>query len=326
MTRVLSCIQPTGEKHLGNFVGAVMRWVSDQTPDSFHGVVDLHALTVRRDPAMLRAKTRETAMLLLAAGLDPERTCVFVQSHVPEHAQLSWVMECTVGYGELSRMTQFKDKAGKQSDENVLAGLFTYPALMAADILLYDAEEVPVGDDQRQHIELTRDAAQRFNRLYGDTFVVPVGTMPTVGARIMDLQEPTNKMSSSFVSPSGTIGVLDSPKDIEKKIKRAVTDLDGEVRFDPQTKPGVSNLLSILAAATEQNDPAALAVNYTQYGPLKTDTAAALIEYLRPTQERFAELSADPAEVDRILADGAARAGAVASVTLARAFQAIGLR
>ncbi len=326
MTRVLSCIQPTGEKHLGNFVGAVMRWVGDQTPDSFHGVVDLHALTVRRDPAVLRAKTRETAMLLLAAGLDPERTCVFVQSHVPEHAQLSWIMECTVGYGELSRMTQFKDKAAKQSDENVLAGLFTYPALMAADILLYDAEQVPVGDDQRQHIELTRDAAQRFNRLYGDTFVVPVGTMPKVGARIMDLQEPTNKMSSSFVSPAGTIGVLDTAKDIEKKIKRAVTDLDGSVRFDPQNKPGVSNLLSILAAATGETDPAALAVNYSQYGPLKTDTAAALIEYLRPTQERFTALSSDPAEVDRILADGAQRAQAVASVTLARAFQAIGLR
>jgi tryptophanyl-tRNA synthetase len=326
MTRVLSCIQPTGEKQLGNFMGAVMRWVEDQTPDSFHGVVDLHALTVRRDPAVLREKTRETAMLLLAAGLDPKRTCVFVQSHVPEHAQLGWIMECTVGYGELSRMTQFKDKASKQNDDNVLAGLFSYPALMAADILLYDAEQVPVGDDQRQHIELTRDAAQRFNRLYGDTFVVPVGTMPKVGARIMDLQEPSNKMSSSFASDTGTIWVLESPKSIEKKIKRAVTDLDSEVRFDPQNKPGVSNLLSILAAATGEADPSVLASKYTQYGPLKTDTAAALIEYLRPTQERFAALSADPGEVDRILADGAQRAQSIASVTLERAFKAIGLR
>ncbi len=326
MTRVLSCIQPTGEKHLGNFIGAVMRWVEDQSPDSFHGVVDLHALTVRRDPAMLRAKTRETAMLLVAAGIDPNSSCIFVQSHVPEHAQLSWIMECTVGYGELSRMTQFKDKAAKQSDDSVLAGLFTYPALMAADILLYDAEQVPVGDDQRQHIELTRDAAQRFNRLYGDTFVVPVGTMPAVGARVMDLQEPTNKMSSSFTSPGGTIGVLDAPKDIEKKIKRAMTDLDGEVRFDPQNKPGVSNLLSILAATSGEKDPAALASRYTQYGPLKADTAASLIEYLRPTQQRFAELSADPAEIDRILAAGAQRAQSIASVTLDRAFRAVGLR
>jgi tryptophanyl-tRNA synthetase len=270
---------------------------------------------------VLREKTRETAMLLLAAGLDPRRTCIFVQSHVPEHAQLGWIMECTVGFGELSRMTQFKDKAAKQNDDNVLAGLFTYPALMAADILLYDAEQVPVGDDQRQHIELTRDAAQRFNRLYGDTFVVPVGTMPKVGARIMDLQDPSNKMSTSAASPTGTIWVLESPK-----IKRAVTDLESEVRFDPQNKPGVSNLLSILAAALGESDPSVLASKYTQYGPLKNDTAAALIEYLRPTQERFAALSADPAEVDRILADGAQRAQAVASVTLERAFSAIGLR
>ncbi len=325
-TRVLSCIQPTGEKHLGNFIGAVMRWVEDQSSESFHGIVDLHALTVRRDPAVLRAKTRETAMLLVAAGIDANSSCVFVQSHVPEHAQLSWIMECTVGYGELSRMTQFKDKAAKQNDDSVLAGLFTYPALMAADILLYDAQQVPVGDDQRQHIELTRDAAQRFNRLYGDTFVVPVGTMPKVGARIMDLQEPTDKMSSSFASPGGTIGVLDAPKDIEKKIKRAVTDLDGEVRFDPQAKPGVSNLLSILAATTGESDPSVLAARYTQYGPLKTDTAAALIAYLEPTQKRFAELAADPAEMDRILAVGAERAQSVAAVTLERAYQAVGLR
>jgi tryptophanyl-tRNA synthetase len=326
MARVLSCIQPTGEKHLGNFLGAVMRWVTDQTPESFHGVVDLHALTVRRDPAVLRAKTLETAMLLFAAGLDPEVATVFIQSHVPEHAQLSWIMECTIGYGELSRMTQFKDKASKQTDDNVLAGLFTYPALMAADILLYDATEVPVGEDQRQHLELTRDAAQRFNQRYGTTFIVPKGTMPKVGARVMDLQDPTSKMSTSAASPAGTINVLDTPKELEKKVKRAMTDLDGEVRYDIENKPGISNLLSILAAATGEPDPASLANKYTQYGPLKADTAAALIEYLRPTQERFAELAADPGEVTRILAIGAERAGAIATVTLDRAYKAIGLR
>jgi tryptophanyl-tRNA synthetase len=326
MTRVLSCIQPTGEKHLGNFVGAVMRWVADQSTESFHGVVDLHALTVRRDPAVLREKTLETAMLLFAAGLDPNVATVFVQSHVPEHAQLSWIMECTIGYGELSRMTQFKDKAGKQNDDNVLAGLFTYPALMAADILLYDATEVPVGEDQRQHLELTRDAAQRFNQRYGNTFIVPKGTMPKVGARVMDLQDPTSKMSTSAASPAGTINVLDTPKELEKKVKRAMTDLDGEVRYDIENKPGISNLLSILAAATGEADPAALAGKYTQYGPLKADTAAALIEYLRPTQERFAELAADPGEVTRILKLGAQRAGAIATVTLDRAYKAIGLR
>lgn len=326
MTRVLSCIQPTGEKHLGNFIGAVMRWVADQSPDSFHGVVDLHALTVRRDPAVLREKTRETVMTLLAAGLDPNVCTVFVQSHIPEHAQLSWIMECTVGYGELSRMTQFKDKSGKQSDDSVLAGLFTYPALMAADILLYDATEVPVGDDQRQHLELTRDAAQRFNRLYGETFVVPKATVPKVGARVMDLQDPTAKMSSSFASPGGTIRVFDTAKEIEKKIKRAVTDLDGEVRFDPENKPGVSNLLSILAASLGEPDPAILATKYTQYGPLKADTAAALIEYLRPVQERYAVLADDPAGVDLILAASAVRAREIATVTLERAYKAIGLR
>lgn len=303
-----------------------MRWVADQTADSFHGIVDLHALTVRRDPEVLRAKTLETAMILLAAGLDPEVSTVFVQSHVPEHAQLGWIMECTVGYGELLRMTQFKDKAQKQADDSVLAGLLTYPALMAADILLYDAEEVPVGDDQRQHLELTRDAALRFNRLYGDTFVVPKATLPKVGARIMDLQAPTAKMSSTFASPGGSIGVLDSPKEIEKKIKRAVTDLDGEVRFDPDNKPGVSNLLSILAASLGESDPALLASKYTQYGPLKADAAAALIDYLRPTQERYAALAADRAEVDRILARSAERARLIATVTLDRAYRAIGLR
>ncbi len=325
MTRVLSCLQPTGDITLGNYLGAIKHWVDDQSSESFHGVVDLHALTVSVDPEQLRARTLSTALVLLAAGLDPESTCVFVQSHVPEHAQLSWLMTCTVSYGELSRMTQFKDKSDKIGDQGFIsAGLFTYPALMAADILLYDAEEVPVGDDQRQHLEITRDIAQRFNSRFGDTFVVPKAAIPKVGARIMDLQDPTSKMSKSADSPQGTVLLLDDAKTLEKKIKRAVTDTDGEVRFDPATKPGLANLLTILAVATG-GDPASLAEKYTQYGPLKTDTAAALIEFLRPVHERFAELQANPDYVSKALATGADKARAVASVTLDRAMTNAGL-
>ena len=324
MARVLSCLQPTGEIQLGNYLGAIKHWVDDQSVDSYHGIVDLHALTIPRDPGELRTKTTETAQLLLAAGLDPEICTVFVQSHVHEHTALAWLLECTAALGELERMTQFKDKSAKQSGF-VSAGLLTYPVLMAADILLYDAEQVPVGDDQRQHLELTRDVAQRFNGRYGTTFVVPVAAIPKVGARIMDLQEPTNKMSKSADSPMGTIRVLDSPKDIEKKIKRAVTDTDGEVRFDTGAKPGVSNLLTILAVATGATDPATLAANYTQYGALKADTAAALIEFLAPLQERFGELDSDPGYVRGALRQGADKAQAVASVTLARARANVGL-
>ena len=324
MVRVLSCLQPTGEIHLGNYLGAIKHWVDDQSPDSFHGIVDLHALTIPRDPAELRAKTLETAQILLAAGLDPEICTVFVQSHVPEHPQLAWLLECTSALGELERMTQFKDKSGKQSGF-ISAGLLTYPTLMAADILLYDADLVPVGDDQRQHLELTRDVAQRFNSRYGTTFVVPQAAIPKVGARIMDLQEPTNKMSKSDVSPLGTVKILDDPRDIERKVKRAVTDTDGDVRFDVAAKPGVSNLLSILAVATGEPDPAMLAGKYSQYGPLKADTAAALIEFLRPLQRRYAELGADPPYLRSVLARSAEKAREVASVTLARAKANIGL-
>ena len=324
MVRVLSCLQPTGEIHLGNYLGAIKHWVDDQSPDSFHGIVDLHALTIPRDPAELRAKTLETAQILLAAGLDPEICTVFVQSHVPEHPQLAWLLECTSALGELERMTQFKDKSGKQSGF-ISAGLLTYPTLMAADILLYDADLVPVGDDQRQHLELTRDVAQRFNSRYGTTFVVPQAAIPKVGARIMDLQEPTNKMSKSDVSPLGTVKILDDPQDIERKVKRAVTDTDGEVRFDVAAKPGVSNLLSILAVATGEPDPAMLAEKYSQYGPLKADTATALIEFLRPLQQRYAELGADPPYLRSVLARSAEKAREVASVTLARAKANIGL-
>jgi tryptophanyl-tRNA synthetase len=305
MARILSCIQPTGEVTLGNYLGAIRFWVEDQSADSFHGVVDLHALTVQRDPAELRTKSVATAQLLLAAGLDPEIATVFMQSQVPEHAQLSWLMECSAAFGELSRMTQFKEKSDKIGDAFVSAGLFTYPALMAADILLYDTDRVPVGDDQRQHLELTRDVAQRFNSRYGQTFVVPEAAIPKVGARIMDLQDPTSKM--------------------EKKIKRAVTDVDGEVRFDPATKPGVSNLLTILSVCLGEPDPAKVATKYSQYGPLKADAAAALIEFLAPLQRRYAEMTNDPSYVRDALKTGATKAQAVASKTLARAYDAIGL-
>ena len=325
MARILSCIQPTGDVTLGNYLGAIRFWVDDQTPDSFHGVVDLHALTVQRDPAELRMKSLQTAQILLAAGLDPQIATVFLQSHVPQHAQLSWLMECTTSFGELSRMTQFKDKSDGLGDSFVSASLFTYPSLMASDILLYDTNKVPVGDDQRQHLELARDIAQRFNSRYGKTFVVPDGVIPKVGARIMDLQDPTSKMSKSSGSEQGTILVLDDPKLLEKKIKRAVTDLDSEVRFDPASKPGVSNLLTILAVCTGASDPAELADNYTQYGPLKADTAAALIEFLRPLQERFAELAGNPDVVRSALRIGADRAESIAATTLSRAYDAIGL-
>ena len=323
MARVLSCIQPTGEVHLGNYLGAIRRWVEDQTPESYHGIVDLHALTVPRDPAELRARTLGLAQILLASGLDPASTTLFVQSHVPEHAELAWIMECTASIGELERMTQFKDKSAKQTGF-ISGGLLMYPALMAADILLYDAEEVPVGDDQRQHLELTRDVAIRFNSRYGDTFVVPKATIARAGARIMDLQSPTNKMSKSEDSPQGTVLALDDPKEIERKVKRAVTDTDNEVRYDPQTKPGVANLLQILAVCTGES-PELLAGKYTQYGPLKADTASALVEYLRPFQTRYRELGADPGYVRKVLSEGADKAQAVASATLSRARTALGL-
>jgi tryptophanyl-tRNA synthetase len=324
MARVFSGIQPTGDLHLGNYLGAVRRWVAEQgTNDEVFCVVDLHALTVHRDPAELRAKTRQLTALLVACGLDPAVVTLFAQSHVHQHAELSWVMECTAAFGELRRMTQFKDKSERA--EFVSAGLFTYPALMAADILLYDTDEVPVGDDQRQHVELSRDLAVRFNSRYGEgLLVVPKAVIPPVAARVMDLQAPTDKMSKSLDSPQGTIEVLDDLKAVEKKVKRAVTDSDGEVRWDPKGKPGVTNLLSILGASTGQ-DPEALAGRYDQYGPLKTDTAEAVVELLRPVQQRYAEIAADPGAVDAILATGAAKAAPLAEATLARVKDAIGL-
>ncbi len=325
MTRVLSGIQPTGEVHLGNYVGAIRHWVADQHEhDAYYCVVDLHALTNPPEPEELRRKTFELATMLLAAGLDPEVCTLFVQSHIPEHTQLCWLLECTASMGELRRMTQFKDKAAKGGEAEARVGLFTYPVLMAADILLYDADRVPVGDEQRQHLELSRDLAIRFNGRYGETFVVPEAAIPKVGARIMDLQNPRNKMSKSADSPQGTVTLFDSPEVITRKIKRAVTDTDAEVRYDPRAKPGVSNLLELLAVATDRT-PADAAAGYTQYGPLKADTAAAVVEFLRPVQERFRELAADPGQVSRTLAAGAAKAQSVAAPTLARAQAAIGL-
>ena len=324
MTRVLSCIQPTGAVHLGSYLGALRQWVDGQhDKDVFHGIVDLHALTVTESPDVLGEATIELAAMLFAVGLDPEVATVFVQSHVPEHSQLGWVMECTVSYGELSRMTQFKDKTAKRQNEFVSGGLFTYPALQAADIVLYDTNEVPVGDDQRQHIEITRDAAIRFNHRFGETFVIPEAVTPAAGARVMDLQNPTSKMSKS-VESNGTVMMLDDPSVIMKKFKRAVTDSDSEVRYDVGEKPGVSSLLDILAAATGTT-PEAAAEGYTQYGALKVDTGEAIVAMLEPIQQRYHELIDDRAELQRLLQIGSERARSVASVTLRRAYDAIGL-
>ena len=324
MDRVLSGIQPTGDVHLGSYLGALRQWVADQhTHDSFFCVVDLHAITQPRDPFELRAKTLETVLVLLAAGLDADRCTLFVQSHVPEHSQLSWLLECVASMGELRRMTQFKDKS-RGGEESARVGLFTYPVLMAADILLYDADRVPVGDDQRQHLELCRDLAERFNHRYGETFIVPEAAVPAVGARIMDLQNPETKMSKSAESPKGVVMVLDEPEAIERKFRRAVTDPGASVRFDVEHKPGVSNLLQILAAATGKA-PEEVAEEYDQYGPLKADAAAAVIELLRPVRERYAELAADPAIADAVLKQGADKARTVAAETLARAQDALGL-
>jgi tryptophanyl-tRNA synthetase len=323
MARVFSGIQPTGEVHLGNYLGAIRRWVVRQHEnDAIHCIVDLHALTVPKDPDELRTKTAELLQVLVAAGLDPDVTTLFCQSQVHEHAELGWIMECTAAYGELRRMVQFKEKADRA--DFVSGGLLTYPALQAADVLLYDTDEVPVGDDQRQHIELARDLAIRFNHRYGDTFVVPKHVIPPAGARVMDLQDPSRKMSKSLDSPQGTVLVLDEPKVIERKFKRAVTDSENEVRYDPEAKPGVANLLSILAAATD-GEPAALAENYQQYGPLKQDCADAVVELLRPLQQRFAELAADPGAANKILRIGADKAQAMAADTMVRVRERIGL-
>jgi len=320
--RVFSGIQPSGDPHLGNFLGAIQNYVRYQDGhDAVYCIVDQHAITLPKDPAELRANTLRMAQLLMASGLDPEQCTLFVQSHVPEHAQLGWLMQATVSFGELSRMTQFKDKSDRT--EFISSALFSYPALQAADILLYDTNFVPVGDDQRQHIELARDAAQRFNSRFGETFVVPEHVIPPIAARVMDLQRPDDKMSKSAAAENGLIMILEEPKSIEKKFKRAVTDSDDEVRFDPENKQGVSNLLSILSAATG-TEPDKLAEQYTRYGDLKVDTAQAVIALVEPIQQRFAELSSDPGETARLLSVGADKAREVASAVYARASNNIG--
>ncbi|MEY2766742.1 MAG: tryptophanyl-tRNA synthetase [Actinomycetota bacterium] len=325
MPRVLSCIQPTGSVHLGNHLGALINWVAGQHEgDVYHGIVDLHALTVVDTPGLIGDQTVELAAMLFAVGLDPQVATVFVQSHIHEHSELSWIMECTVSYGELSRMTQFKDKSAKREGEFISAGIFTYPALMAADILLYDADEVPVGDDQRQHVEITRDVALRFNHRFGDTFVIPKAVHPKAGARVMDLQDPTSKMSKSAATDAGIVYMLDDNATIEKKFKRAVTDNDAEVRYDRAAKPGVSNLLDILSACS--GTPVdTLAASYSQYGPLKKDTAEAVISVVEPVRARYGELMADRGELTRLLRIGNDRARDVAAATLARVHSAVGL-
>jgi tryptophanyl-tRNA synthetase len=325
MARVFSGIQPSGEMHLGNYLGAVRNWVREQSEhDSVYCVVDLHAMTLPYEASGLPGRTLNTAAYLLAAGLDPERCTLFVQSHVHEHSELTWLLECVATMGELNRMTQFKDKGRGQ--ESVAASLFTYPVLQAADILLYDTDRVPVGDDQRQHIELARDIAIRFNSRYGATFVVPQHVIPTAGARVMDLQQPTAKMSKSVESPQGTVGLLDPPEAITKKFRSAVTDSGTDIRYDPATKPGISNLLSILAAVSDRSvEDLAAEFDGRGYGTFKSAVAEAVIEYLGPLQERHRELVADEGRLRAILAHGADKARVVAVPVLARARAAAGL-
>jgi tryptophanyl-tRNA synthetase len=325
--RVLSGIQPTaGSFHLGNYLGAVRQWVAMQeTHDAFYMVVDLHAITVAQDPKELLANTRLAAAQLLAAGLAPERCTLFVQSHVPEHAQLAWVMNCITAFGEASRMTQFKDKSSKQGTESTSVGLFTYPVLQVADILLYQANAVPVGEDQRQHLELTRDLAQRFNGRYGATFTVPEPYIVKQTAKIVDLQDPAIKMSKSASSPKGIINLLDEPKASAKKIKSAVTDTGTVVSFDEEEKPGVSNLLTIYSALTGTAiDELERAYEGTGYGALKTDLAERFVEWVTPFRERTEEYLGDPESLDAILAEGAEKARSIAAETLAAAYQRVG--
>jgi tryptophanyl-tRNA synthetase len=323
MKRVLSGIAPSGSFTLGNYLGALRHWVSFQDEhDAFYCVVDLHALTTETGSADLRANTVDAALNMLAVGLDPERCTLFLQSHVPEHTRLTWLLECTASMGELRRMTQFKDKG--EGQEAARVGLFTYPVLMAADIVLYDADAVPVGEDQRQHLELARELAVRFNNRYGQTFTVPEAAIPGTAARVMDLQHPERKMSKSVESPLGTIGLLDSDEEITRKVRKAVTDTDGEVRYDRAAKPGLANLLELLGAATDR-DPKELAGEYTRYGPLKDDVAAALCALLSPVRSRRAQLEREPGYVGEVLARGASHAHEVAAATYDRAADAMGL-
>ncbi|MFE7537207.1 tryptophan--tRNA ligase [Streptomyces rhizosphaericola] len=324
---MLSGIQPTaGSFHLGNYLGAVRQWVAlQETHDAFYMVVDLHAITVPQDPTELRANTRLAVAQLLAAGLDPERCTLFVQSHVPEHAQLGWVMNCLTGFGEASRMTQFKDKSAKQGADRATVGLFTYPVLQVADILLYQANQVPVGEDQRQHIELTRDLAERFNGRFGQTFTIPAPYILKETAKIYDLQDPAVKMSKSASTPKGLINLLDDPKATAKKVKSAVTDTDTVIRFDAEKKPGVSNLLTILSTLSGSSvEELERSYEGKGYGALKTDLAEAMVEFVTPFRARTQEYLDDPETLDSILAKGAEKARAVAAETLAQTYDRMG--
>lgn len=322
---VLSGIQPSGRLTIGNYLGALKNWVTlNEQFDCYYMLVDLHAITVRQDPAVLRERCYEFLSLYIACGLDPRKNVLFVQSHVPAHARLSWILNCYTQMGELNRMTQFKDKSAKHVD-NINAGLFDYPVLMAADILLYQAKKVPVGDDQKQHLELTRDVAQRFNNLYGPVFTVPEPMIPPVGARIMGLQTPESKMSKSDDAETNAIYLLDDPDVITRKIKRAVTDLGNEVRFDIAEKPGVSNLMSILSATTGDSfDKIVEQYNGQGYGKFKGAVAEAVVECLKPVQAKYREVREDRAGLQSVLREGARKAGAHADATLTRVHEALG--
>jgi tryptophanyl-tRNA synthetase len=325
--RVLSGIQPTADSfHLGNYLGAVRQWIGLQdTHDAFYFIADLHAITVEHDPALLRTRTRTSAAQLLAAGLDPEHCTLFVQSQVPEHAQLAWVLNCLTGFGEASRMTQFKDKSAKGGTERATVGLFTYPILQAADILLYQADQVPVGEDQRQHLELTRDLAQRFNSRYGQAFTIPAPYILKATAKIVDLQDPTAKMSKSSSSPSGIVELLEEPTVSAKKIRSAVTDSGREIIFDEVNKPGVANLLTIAAQLTGTGmDDLVASYAGRGYGDLKKDVAAAVTDFVTGFRERTARYLDDVEALDAVLSRGAERARAVAGQTLATVYDLVG--
>ncbi|RUO73728.1 tryptophan--tRNA ligase [Idiomarina seosinensis] len=324
---VLSGCQPSGQLSIGNYIGAISNWVKMQeTHDCKFMLVDLHAITVRQQPEHLTAATLDGLALYLACGLDPDKSTLFIQSHVPEHAELAWILNCYTQMGELNRMTQFKDKSVRHSG-NINAGLFTYPALMAADILLYQANEVPVGDDQKQHLELSRNVAERFNNLYGNVFTIPEPMIPKVGARVMSLQEPTKKMSKSDDNPNNYVGLLEEPKKIAKKIKRAVTDSDEQARiyFDPAEKAGVSNLLSILSTTTGRPiDELVPEYEDKMYGHLKKDVAESVVAMLEPIQQRYQEMRNDPEFLQQVMKQGADKAREKAAETLKDVYQAVG--
>lgn len=325
--RLVSGMQPSGDSlHLGNYLGALVNWVAQQDEyDCFYFIPDLHAITVKHDPAELRHRTRLTAAQYIAGGIDVEKSTLFVQSHVPEHAQLAWVLTCLTGFGEASRMTQFKDKSARHGHDNAGAGLFAYPMLMAADILMYKPYGVPVGEDQRQHLELARTLAHRFNTNFGETFPVPEALIPPTSAKIYDLQNPTAKMSKSAESPNGLINLLDDPKATAKKIKSAVTDADTVIRYDREAKPGVSNLLSIYSTITGRSIPELeSAYEGKMYGHLKVDLAEVVVDAVAPIKARTEELLTDPAELDRLLAVGAAKAREIAVPTLAEVYERVG--